>query len=294
MAKGSKKKSKRDSEKDKLVEENEEVHHHRKKPPVLAVLGELVSGIIVAVSFFTVLITLKITNVIEWSYWWVFSPLWLALFTLLILTQSRRVSSHMPTIARVVWLICLVSIVAFLTLVNFHLQQTFDFSFGFIFLPLWVLISASLLLGISGIVIALRTTDDDSKKRKYLLAGLGMLCFDIVFFPFFLLFALRLGEHYSFSWSVVFLPLWITDGFFFIGGFILILFTIGSRDSAIFSLSQLTMFIFVPPTAATFKALLVLALDGKLTVSYYLVAAPLLIMELLILTCGLHIRITKH
>jgi len=231
--------------------------------------------------------------VIDWAYWWIFTPLWLVFFTLLILTQSKRLTKHVPLIARLVWLICIVSIVAFLVLLSMRLEHEGDPPFQLIFIPLWVLFGSSLLLGLSGIFVALCSTTDESKRQKYLLAGLAMLGFDAVFFPSVLMLALKLTEHKDYSWSVVFIPLWITDGVFLLTAFVLLLFTIGSRDSAVFSLSQVIIFLFVLPSAALFKALLVLSLDSTITMSWFWTMTPLLVVELLVFSCGLNIRFSK-
>jgi len=265
----------------------------QKKGPLLPVIAELVSGTVLGNAIFTIFLTLKLTNVIDWAYWWIFTPLWLVFFTLLILTQSKRLTKHVPLIARLVWLICIVSIVAFLVLLSMRLEHEGDPPFQLIFIPLWVLFGSSLLLGLSGIFVALCSTTDESKRQKYLLAGLAMLGFDAVFFPSVLMLALKLTEHKDYSWSVVFIPLWITDGVFLLTAFVLLLFTIGSRDSAVFSLSQVIIFLFVLPSAALFKALLVLSLDSTITMSWFWTMTPLLVVELLVFSCGLNIRFSK-
>jgi len=287
------KKKKRDhsGESEKLVPINK---NETKENSIFSLISELVAGILFGLSIFTIFITLRLTKVIEWHYWWIFSPIWVVLFILLILTQSRRISTHMPVIARIVWLICLISILAFLVLLNIFLEKELDPGFALMFSPLWVLIGSSFLLGISGIGIALFCTKHEKKAQKYLLAGLGMLFFDVVFFPFFLMMELKLSKQKNLEWSAVFIPLWVLDGFFLCAAFILLLFTVGSRESATFSLSQVITFLFVLPTSAVFKLLLVIYLDGDVNnISLYWIMAPLILMELLVFSCGLNFRCTK-
>jgi len=267
-----------------------------KEPPksgILHLLAEIVIGISFSLGVFTVFLTLKLSNVVDWQYWWICSPLWALLFALLIVTQSKRLTNHFPLIARVVWLICLLSLVIFLVLMCIYLERRFA-NFTLLFLPLWVLNASCLLLGISGVFIALCVTADEVKKRNYLLAGVSMLGFDAIFFPFFLLVQLKLTYFVTAEWSIIFIPLWVTDGFFLLLGFVLLLFTLGARDSAIFSLSQLIAFIFVIPVAALFKVLLILVMDGTLRIAYFMIMIPLVGVELLVMSCGINIRLTKR
>jgi len=267
-----------------------------KEPPksgILHLLAEIVIGISFSLGVFTVFLTLKLSNVVDWQYWWICSPLWALLFALLIVTQSKRLTNHFPLIARVVWLICLLSLVIFLVLMCIYLERRFA-NFTLLFLPLWVLNASCLLLGISGVFIALCVTADEVKKRNYLLAGISMLGFDVIFFPFFLLVQLKLTHFITAEWSIIFIPLWVTDGFFLLLGFVLLLFTLGARDSAIFSLSQLIAFIFVLPVAALFKVLLILVMDGTLRIAYFMIMIPLVGVELLVMSCGINIRLTKR
>jgi len=267
-----------------------------KEPPksgILHLLAEIVIGISFSLGVFTVFLTLKLSNVVDWQYWWICSPLWALLFALLIVTQSKRLTNHFPLIARVVWLICLLALVIFLVLMCIYLERRFA-NFTLLFLPLWVLNGSCLLLGISGVFIALCVTADEVKKRNYLLAGVSMLGFDAIFFPFFLLVQLKLTYFVTAEWSIIFIPLWVTDGFFLLLGFVLLLFTLGARDSAIFSLSQLIAFIFVIPVAALFKVLLILVMDGTLRIAYFMIMLPLVGVELLVMSCGINIRLTKR
>jgi hypothetical protein len=96
----------------------------------------------------------------------------------------------------------------------------------------------------------------------------------------------------SFNWSYVFIPLFITDGFFLcISGF-LMLFTVGSRDSALFAIPQLACFLLSLPASVVFKVLLIWYLDGG-DISPYLMMLPLFIVEIFLLACGLHMLRSK-
>ena len=117
---------------------------------------------------------------------------------------------------------------------------------------------------------------------------------NIICFPFVVLLELKLEgvDMESFDWSYVFIPLFVTDGFFLcIGGF-LVLFTIGSRDSALFAIPQLVCFVMALPASVVFKVLLIRYLDGG-DISIYLVMLPLFIVEIFLLGCGIHMLKSK-
>jgi len=287
------KKKKKGKEEKKLLDEGVSSPKGKSKStPLLPLIGELTAGSVSGVILFTIFLTLKMSRVVSWSYWWILSPLWIILFILLILTQWKRISYHLPAISRIVWLICLISLVGFLILLTLNLENILEVSFVLMFLPLWILILASFLLGISGVVIGIRLNADDSKRAKYLLAGIAMLGFDAICFPFLLLLEFKLSGS-SFGWVSVFIPLWVVDGFFLCSSFILLLFTIGSRDSAIFSLSQVLTFIFTFISVAIFKVLLALHLDLISPMSYYWIMTPVIVAELLIVSVSLNIRFTR-
>jgi len=186
-------------------------------------------------------------------------------------------------------------VIGFLILLNMKLELEYDTSVFYLFIPLWALFGITLFLGFSGIIVACCTaSENEERKKKYLFAGVPLLVFDVVFFPFLLLLELKLGDTTGeISWSVVFIPLWITDGFFLCVSLFLLLFTIGARQDALFSLSQVITFLSLLPAAAVFKILLVLHLEGD-ELSMFVVMAPLLVVQLLLLSCGLNIRLNKR
>jgi len=263
----------------------------------LDLIGEIITITTFGLSVFTVFITLKITGVVNWMYWAVSSPLWLVLFILLVLTQSKRFVQHTTIIIRLAWFLCVVAVIAFLVLLNLKLEKDErEPPLNLIFLPLWILFGIALLLGMSGLTIGLCFDRKNPKrKKKYLLAGVPLLLFDLVFFPFMFLLELKIQDSggAGFGWSIVFIPIWITDTFFLYVSCVLFLFTIGARDSAVFSISQVITFLCILTGGTVFTILLVLVLEGA-PFSPYVITAPLLLVELLCVACGLNVRFGKH
>jgi len=184
---------------------------------------------------------------------------------------------------------------------NFHPTSWSD-----VFVPLWILACVLIILGVAGIMVALCSycvstlaADDfegEQRRRKYLVTGIPLLVSGTILLPFFVLTSLKLGYsgHYSdLSWAVIFIPLWITDGFFLYVSCVLFVFTIGARDSALFSLSQVLVFMFGILMAMVVKVMIVLFAEGNLTLNYYEVWIPILIMQLLFFYFGVSIRLRK-
>jgi hypothetical protein len=135
--------------------------------------------------------------------------------------------------------------------------------------------STALVLGVASIIVALCFSGTEQRKSKYLTAGMDRsedvnpfiglpLIFGLIFFfPFTLLLSLRLEGEDDMEWAYIFIPLFVADGFFICISAFLLLFTVGSRDSALFTIGQITSFLCGLPTAIVFKVLLVLSLDGR-------------------------------
>lgn len=282
------KKKKKPTEDSNLLSEDGEPQ--RSKKTMLPLVGEIIAFVSSGLFIFTILCTLKLEGVILWMWWLICIPLWLILFVLILLTQSKKLTTRTSLIVRLAWLLCVISIICFMVLLNLKLEHEYEPNWKLVFLPLWILFGLAFILGISGVIVAL--CNKEQRRRKYLLSGIPLLAFVIIFLPFTMLLEFRIEDE-SILWSAVFIPLWIVDSTSICFACILMLFTIGSREDATFTLSQVISFICLMPLAILFKILLVLELDG-VELSYYIVMTPLLVMELLALSCGANLRYSKH
>jgi len=266
--------------------------------PVLPVVGEVMAYTNITLFAFTAFLALKLDGYLSWNWWLVCTPLWALLFLLLVLTQSKRMTRRAPLIVRLAWLIIVLSIIVFLVALNMKFTQTslgaFEPTYSMIFMPLWCLFAIVALLGLSGVIVGIVAPSHEPRRRKYLLAGVPLIVFDAIFFPFILLTELKLRGEAGYAWGVVFIPLWITDAFFFCGAILLLVFTVGASEDAMFSLSQVITFLGIMPISALFKVLLVLWLDEILTTAFLAIFAPLLLVELLFFTCGVNINIREQ
>ncbi len=165
---------------------------------IILIFVGVISFVTFAVCAFTILLILKLQYVVDWSYWSIFSPILcipllrnlltfiVVLFILLVLTQSRTISTRFPLISRLAWLMCVVScthsfrlllhicMIAFMLMLILKMEKTgnlFSLEYTHVFIPLWILFGTSFVLGISAVVVALCFSDTERRKSKYLTSG---------------------------------------------------------------------------------------------------------------------------
>jgi hypothetical protein len=73
---------------------------------VLRFFGEILVLTTLCSLIFTILLLLKIEKHVSWAYWWIFAPVGIFLFVILIFTQSKRLAQQAPLITRLAWLFC--------------------------------------------------------------------------------------------------------------------------------------------------------------------------------------------
>jgi len=280
-----------------LARTQSEITKEDDRKTFLPIAGGVITFVIITVCLFTILLILKVELIVQWGYWTLFSPILLALFVLLILTQSRTISTRFPLISRLAWLMCVLCLIAFVIMLILRMEGLdveVGLEFEHIFIPLWILFGSSFILGLSAVFVAVCFSDTERRKSKYLTSGLPLIFGDIVFFPFVLLISFKLSEvqHLDFTWAYVFIPLFIADGFFICISAFLLLFTIGARDSALFTIGQIGCFLFSLPAAIVFKILLVMELDSH-HMPFYIVCIPMFFTYAMFLTCGLNLLCTK-
>lgn len=281
------------SEAVRLLDEKNQIKK-KNKTPLLPLIADIVVFCVFGLLVFTVFITLKLSRVVSWAWWWIFSPILFVVLILLILTQSKKLTSQFPLIVRLAWFFALLSMLAWLILLNLWLNDgPFYLRIETIFFPLWVFFGVCLILGLSGVISSF-FKKVEKQKQKFLAAGIPLLGFLVVFFPFMLLLYLKITyEEHNYSWSVIFIPLWVCDGVFLCISSLLLLFTIGARNSATFSISQVATFVCVFPCSVAFKILLVLLLDGIIQISYPVLMIPIILVEILLIAVGLNISISS-
>jgi len=279
--------------------------------PILPLIGEVIAFVSLGAVIYTLFLLLRLDGTIHWNYWIISIPLWFIFFILLLLTQSKKLTTHASLIVRLAWLICVLCMVVFLFLVDMRLQYLYDslsddetlnslvFDWVYIFVPLWIFIGIDFILSVSGFLVGCFGSNSQTKER-YRSASVSLLIFDLVFTPFLLLLQLKLsGNAESFGWAVVFISLFIVDVFFLVTGCVLLVFTFGSTQDAIFSLPQVIAFLLVCVLSIVFKILLIVALDKQqhgesLPISLLGILSPLIILELLLMAIGISVRVRRR
>jgi len=197
-------------------------------------------------------------------------------------------------ISRLAWLLEVICLIVFVIMLLLKLDGKYFetvLHYRHLFIPLWILFSISLILGVAALTVAFGFSKTEKRKSKYKTSGIPLLGGIVIFFPFVLLLSFKMEqlENLDYEWGYVFIPLFVTDGFFLCIAAFLLLFTIGSRDSALFTIEQIVYFLCVIPAAIVFEILLVIKLDGSF-VPFWCVMIPLFLVEILLLVCGINMR----
>lgn len=234
---------------------------------------------------FTITLSLRLDGTIEWSYWVIFLPLWIWKLTVLfgffagVIIWARnpqyRSESRVEFKAMVIssasqLLLCLFEILACDTF------ETSRIRWVFVFVPL-------LVMCVSGVGICIWAA---KSQRSFDLEFL--ITANILFFIFLLL---RLDRVVLWSWSVVFIPVWIAmSAAIVVVIYGLILALILWRSPEIMpeqrgnSLCLALGYVCVVFPMLVFEILLVQKLDKEIDTSFVLVCLPL-IWSLIVLIC---------
>lgn len=253
-------------------------------------LGRVVSAFCVPILLFTIVLPLRIEGAVEWSYWIVFSPIFATLLGFFLATTSQTLSAPAPLGVRILWMAWVISLTMFVVFLVLRLDGSTSLipSLDLIFSPLYFGLGLMVLVGFC-LIVAGCCSSSPHKQKKYIVSAVPICCFAVVLLPLILLISFKQGVDSlpNVSYGVIFIPLFVADMFGFCMGFFLLLFSFGGRKDAIFSIFQLFVFLVAIPVSVTFKILLVLYLDGVLKISLIYVFLPLIVLEALLLTCGL-------
>jgi len=252
-------------------------------------LGKLVSLFTFPLLIFTITLALRLNGNILWSYWYIFLPVFILLLASLLLSTSQRLSQPAPVQMRMAWLVCIICIGSFLVMLVLKLEGTTLGPWRYFYLPLYIIGLITFGCGFHQTFI-FGCCNSDQNHKKYILSGTPVFCFGMVFLPAVILLSLKVGVDdikVSMDWAIVFIPLFVTDVFCFCMGFFLLLFSFGGRKDALFSITQLVIFLAVIPISIVFKILLIIYLDGIMDFAVFYCFLPLIVLELLLLFCGI-------
>ncbi|KAK4877902.1 hypothetical protein RN001_010408 [Aquatica leii] len=229
---------------------------------------------------FIALFALRLDNHISWSFWYVFTPIWI--WKILVITGAtvgsyvwwRFPHFRLEGEAYIHYKSMLISLALHLILLMFELLVCDKLDSG---RHLWILVFIPLIfISIVSIAVCIWAVKHDRSFELELFCAVNVLQFIFL--------ALRLDGFISWSWEVVFVPLWIVMCLSLVGVLYTIIFAaillrtpevnMQQRKSSFLSALGYT-FLVIP--ILIFQVLLANKLDGDIKISHIAVAGPLFI-----------------
>ncbi|CAH2041437.1 unnamed protein product, partial [Iphiclides podalirius] len=229
---------------------------------------------------FTALLALKLDSTITWSYWAVFTPIWIWKFLVVLgATIGTYVWWQYPHFrlegeAYIHYKAMLISLAIHLILLMFELLVCDQLTTG---RHLWILVFIPLIfISIVSIAICIWSVKHDRSYELELFCAVNILQFIFL--------ALKLDNFIHWSWEVVFVPLWILMCLSLVGVLYSIIFAgILLRTPEVNMQQRRTSFntalayTFTVIPILVFQVLLTNKLDDGLALSYIVVVSPLFV-----------------
>uniref|UniRef100_A0A1B6F6R2 Transmembrane protein 185B n=2 Tax=Proconiini TaxID=565685 RepID=A0A1B6F6R2_9HEMI len=229
---------------------------------------------------FTALFALRLDDSIDWSYWTVFSPIWFWKFMVICgATVGSYVWWRYPHFrlegeAYVHYKAMLISLALHLILLMFELLVCDKLQTG---RHLWILVFIPLIfISIVSIAVCIWAVKHDRSFELELFCAVNMLQFIFL--------SLRLDGFTSWSWEVVFVPLWIVLCLSLVGVLYTIIFAgillrtpqVNAEQRRSWFNSALAYTFLVVPILV-FQVLLTNKLDGDINMTYTGIVTPLFV-----------------
>lgn len=229
---------------------------------------------------FTALLALKLDNTITWSYWAVFTPIWIWKFLVVLgATVGTYVWWQYPHFrlegeAYIHYKAMLISLAIHLILLMFELLVCDQLTTARHY---WILVFIPLIfISIVSIAICIWCVKHDRSYELELFCAVNILQFIFL--------ALKLDVFINWSWEVVFVPLWILMCLSLVGVLYSIIFAgilLRTPDANIqqrrTSFNSALAYTFTVIPILVFQVLLTNKLDDELSLSYIVVVSPLFV-----------------
>ncbi|OWR51363.1 Transmembrane protein 185A [Danaus plexippus plexippus] len=229
---------------------------------------------------FTALLALKLDNTISWSYWAVFTPIWIWKFLVVLgATVGTYVWWQYPHFrlegeAYIHYKAMLISLAIHLILLMFELLVCDQLTTN---RHVWILVFIPLIfISIVSIAICIWCVKHDRSYELELFCAVNILQFIFL--------ALRLDHFINWSWEVVFVPMWILMCLSLVGVLYSIMFAgillrtpevnVQQRRT---SFNSALAYTFTVIPILVFQVLLTNKLDEWLSLSYIVVVSPLFV-----------------
>ncbi|KAM9966269.1 hypothetical protein ACTFIR_006474 [Dictyostelium discoideum] len=255
------------------------------------IVGSILQIIGLSSIVFTIFIGLYIDGYIDWSYWILFIPVYVILAASYLATGSRVLSNLVSWIIRLVWRLSVFGLTVFVVFTIIHFKYN-TFGFSVMMIPLLFTFGSVFVMGIFSLLFGIIFVDGKStpqRKTKYIVNGLPLLFIGAILTPTAIMIALKLDGLYDAKLAVCFVSLFIGDIIASCFSFFLLIFSLGSKDTATFSIGQLLSIIFITICSIVFKVLLILATDQQHNINSLFLLIPLLVAEAFMVFCGINL-----
>ncbi|KAN0036907.1 hypothetical protein ACTFIV_002230 [Dictyostelium citrinum] len=255
------------------------------------IVGSILQIIGLSSIVFTIFIGLYIDGYIDWSYWVLFIPIYVILTASYLATGSRVLSNLVSWIIRLVWRLSVFGLTVFVVFTIIHFKYN-TFGFSVMMIPLLFTFGSVFVMGIFSLIFGIVFVDGKStpqRKTKYIVNGLPLLFTGAILTPAAIMIALKLDGLYDAKLAVCFVSLFIGDIIASCFSFFLLIFSLGSKDTATFSIGQLLSIIFITICSIVFKVLLILATDQQHDINSLFLLIPLLVAEAFMVFCGINL-----
>ncbi|XP_074109548.1 transmembrane protein 185A isoform X2 [Cotesia typhae] len=240
---------------------------------------------------FTALFALRLDGFIEWSYWSIFSPIWLWKGMVILgatvgsYVWWRHPHARLEGDAYVHYKAMLITLALHLILLMFELLVCDKLESD---RHLWILVFIPLIfISIVSIAVCIWAVKHDRSFELELFCAVNVLQFIFL--------ALKLDQFITWSWEVVFVPLWALLCLSLVAVLYTIVFAavllrapqVNARVRRT-SLNSALAYTFLVVPILVFQVLLANKLDGDLSLNYTTIAAPLLLshMTLIFMSFG--------
>ncbi|XP_053595646.1 transmembrane protein 185B-like isoform X2 [Microplitis demolitor] len=236
---------------------------------------------------FTALFALRLDEFIEWSYWSIFSPIWLWKGMVILgatvgsYVWWRHPHARLEGDAYVHYKAMLITLALHLILLMFELLVCDKLESD---RHLWILVFIPLIfISIVSIAVCIWAVKHDRSFELELFCAVNVLQFIFL--------ALKLDRFIAWSWEVVFVPLWALLCLSLVAVLYTIVFAavllrapqVNARVRRT-SLNSALAYTFLVVPILVFQVLLANKLDGVLTLNYTTIAAPLLLSHMTLIS----------
>jgi len=238
---------------------------------------------------FTVFLGLYLDDIVDWSYWILFTPIYLMLAIGFLATGSRLLSKLVSWVIRMIWRLWLIGFSFFVVFLILYLEYSY-LSLHALLLPILITFVITLLFGLGSILFgACCNKKKPKRKRKYILSGLPLLFLGLTLTPSGIMIGLRIMDILSIKYSVCFIPLFVGDILFSCFSFLLLLFSFGGRENATFTIPQLFSILIILLCDIAFKILIALRFDSNYDITFFEIFIPIFVGELFLIFCGFNV-----